>query len=112
MHRGRALQDADLVPDDTVDLGEETQLDEMGTGEGLDLSFLWVVDARTLPPSSPPYSSASALAAEGKKRKNHSAKVTKKVKTIGFLKKHYTELLRHFLLLQGSIGCWCAAVVE
>lgn len=86
MHRGRALQDADSVPDDTVDLGEETQLDELGTGEGLDLSFLWIVDARILRPPSSPAASGSALATEGRKRKKQSTSVTNQVKRSAYEK--------------------------
>lgn len=53
MHRSKTLRDADVVPSDTVDLGEQDKVDDVSAEEGLDLSYLWVVDARTLgrPPS-------------------------------------------------------------
>lgn len=37
-----------MVPSDTVDLGEQNKVDDVSAEEGLDLSYLWVVDARTL----------------------------------------------------------------
>ncbi|CAM9366390.1 unnamed protein product, partial [Sphacelaria rigidula] len=68
-------KDSDAVPDDTVDLGEETQLDELGTGEGLDVSLLWVVDARNLEPPSPRSSPRSASTSK-KRKKRQSTGVT------------------------------------
>lgn len=49
VHRSKVLGDKEHVPDDSVDVGEQDQVDDAGMGETLDLSYLWVVDARTLP---------------------------------------------------------------
>lgn len=56
MHRSKSLRDEDVVPSDTVDLGEQGKVDDVSAEEGLNLSYLWVVDARTLgrPPSPSP----------------------------------------------------------
>lgn len=49
VHRGKVLEDADYVPDDAVDVGEHEQMEaEMDAENSLDLSYLWVVDTRTL----------------------------------------------------------------
>ncbi|CAM9491524.1 unnamed protein product, partial [Ectocarpus fasciculatus] len=45
VHRHKTLKDDDLVPDDSVDNGEQEKVVEVLGGEGLDLSYLWVVDA-------------------------------------------------------------------
>lgn len=45
MHRYKTLKDDDLVPEDSVDNGEQEEVEEVLGGEGLDLSYLWVVDA-------------------------------------------------------------------
>lgn len=50
VHRHKTLKDEDLVPDDTVDNGEQAQVEEVLKGEGLDLSYLWVVNANNLGP--------------------------------------------------------------
>lgn len=52
VHRHKTLKDEDLVPDDAVDNGEQAEVEEVLTGEGLDLSYLWVVDANNLEPQS------------------------------------------------------------
>lgn len=80
VHCGRALKDTDLVPDDAVDLGEEGQLDELGTGQGFDLSFLWVVDTRNVGPPSPPSSqSATTCKASGAESERERAREEEKV---------------------------------
>lgn len=48
MHRHKTLKDEELVPDDAVDNGEQAEVEEVLNGEGLDLSYLWVVDANSL----------------------------------------------------------------
>lgn len=48
VHRHKTLKDEDLVPDDTVDNGEQGEVEEVLNGEGLDLSYLWVVNAKNL----------------------------------------------------------------
>lgn len=45
VHRHKTLKDDDLVPDDSVDNGEQEEVEEVLGGEGLELSYLWVVDA-------------------------------------------------------------------
>ena len=50
MHRHKTLKDEDLVPADSVDNGEQEEVEEVLNGEGLDLSYLWVVDANSLGP--------------------------------------------------------------
>ncbi|CAM9513435.1 unnamed protein product, partial [Ectocarpus sp. 12 AP-2014] len=45
VHRHKTLKDDDLVPDDSVDNGEQEKVEDVLGGEGLDLSYLWVVDA-------------------------------------------------------------------
>ncbi|CBJ49003.1 hypothetical protein Esi_0115_0046 [Ectocarpus siliculosus] len=45
VHRHKTLKDDDLVPDDSVDNGEQEEVEDVLGGEGLDLSYLWVVDA-------------------------------------------------------------------
>lgn len=50
VHRGRALKEEEIVPDDTVDMGEQDGIDDSGMDRELDLSYLWVVDLRTLRP--------------------------------------------------------------
>lgn len=83
VHRSRILKDSDVVPDDAVDLGEETQLDELGTGEGLDLSFLWVVDTRSLEVPSPRSSpGSSSISKKRKKRQSTSVTNDQKVRKI------------------------------
>ena len=52
VHRHEALKDGDFVPDDAVDNGEQADVEEVLNGEGLDLSYLWVVDANNLGPRS------------------------------------------------------------
>lgn len=52
VHRHKTLKDEDLVPDDAVDNGEQADVEEVLNGEGLDLSYLWVVDANNLEPRS------------------------------------------------------------
>ncbi len=55
VHRYKTLRDEDFVPDDSVDNGEQEKVEEVLNGEGLDLSYLWLVDANNLgpPPPSP-----------------------------------------------------------
>lgn len=53
VHRCKALKDNDLVPDDSVDDGEQDQVEEVLGGGGLDLSYLWLLDARNLEPRTP-----------------------------------------------------------
>ncbi|CAN0203497.1 unnamed protein product, partial [Ectocarpus sp. 13 AM-2016] len=45
VHRHKTLKDDDLVPDDSVDNGEQEEVEDVVGGEGLDLSYLWAVDA-------------------------------------------------------------------
>lgn len=56
MHRHKVLKDEDLVPDDTVDNGEQDQVHEVLSEEGLDLSYLWMVNVNNLGPPSRPTS--------------------------------------------------------
>ncbi|CAM9761994.1 unnamed protein product, partial [Scytosiphon promiscuus] len=53
VHRCKVLKDRDLVPDDTVDDGEQDQVEKVLDGTGLDLSYLWFLDARNLGARSP-----------------------------------------------------------
>lgn len=52
MHRNKVLKDEDYVPKDTVDLGEEDIVENVTADNDLDLSYLWMVDARKLGPQS------------------------------------------------------------
>lgn len=45
-----------MVPDDTVDNGEQDKVHDVLSGEGLDLSYLWMVDKRNLGSPSRPTS--------------------------------------------------------
>lgn len=72
VHRHKTLKDEDLVPDDTVDNGEQEEVEEVLEGEGLDLGYLWVVNANNLGPTSR-LSTANA--------ENSSSIVTKKQTT-------------------------------
>ncbi|CAM9147585.1 unnamed protein product, partial [Pylaiella littoralis] len=56
VHRHKVLKDEDLVPDDTVDNGEQDQVHEVLSEEGLDLSYLWMVNVNNLGPPSRPTS--------------------------------------------------------
>ncbi|CAN0001945.1 unnamed protein product, partial [Hapterophycus canaliculatus] len=67
VHRCKVLKDGDLVPDDTVDDGEQGQVKEVLDGRGLDLSYLWLLDSRylgrrSLKPASPMMDSSIAAA--------------------------------------------------
>lgn len=53
VHRNKALKNDDLVPDDAVDLGEQDAVADIEEESTLDLSYLWLVDARNLRPQSP-----------------------------------------------------------
>lgn len=48
VHRHKALKDEDVVPDDTVDLGEQELAEDVLAENGSALSYLWVIDGSTL----------------------------------------------------------------
>lgn len=48
VHRHKALKDEDVVPDDTVDLGEQELAEDVLAENGPPLSYLWMVDGSTL----------------------------------------------------------------
>lgn len=50
VHRYKTLKDEDLVPDDSVDNGEQGEVEEVLDAGGLDLSYLWLVNANNLGP--------------------------------------------------------------
>lgn len=69
VHRHKVLKDDGVVPDDTVDNGEQDKVDDVLSGEGLDLSYLWIVDANNLgPPSRPTSNTEGSSSAATEKR--------------------------------------------
>lgn len=78
VHRHKTLKDEDLVPGDAVDNGEQEQVEEVLNGEGLDLSYLWVVDANNLG-SRPRLSTSKADGSSSTAIKKQTASITTSV---------------------------------